>query len=58
MRAHATQRTVVGSHFHLTNLIDRPVFGREFYTLLAGPRGPANGPDGRERDLFAGLPAT
>lgn len=55
MRAHATQLTVVGSHFYLTNLIDRPVFGREFYTLLAGPRG--LGPDrgGLERDLFAGL---
>jgi N-acetyl-1-D-myo-inositol-2-amino-2-deoxy-alpha-D-glucopyranoside deacetylase len=55
MRAHATQLTVQGSHFHLTNLIDRPVSGREFYTLLAGPRGPGPGPDGLERDLFAGL---
>jgi N-acetyl-1-D-myo-inositol-2-amino-2-deoxy-alpha-D-glucopyranoside deacetylase len=55
MRAHATQLTVEGSHFHLTNLIDRPVFGREFYTLLAGPRGLGPGPDGLERDLFAGL---
>jgi len=55
MRAHATQLTVQGSHFHLTNLIDRPVFGREFYTLLAGPRGLAPGPDGLERDLFVGL---
>jgi N-acetyl-1-D-myo-inositol-2-amino-2-deoxy-alpha-D-glucopyranoside deacetylase len=55
MRAHATQLTVEGSHFHLTNLIDRPVFGREFFTLLAGPRGLAPGPDGLERDLFAGL---
>jgi N-acetyl-1-D-myo-inositol-2-amino-2-deoxy-alpha-D-glucopyranoside deacetylase len=66
MRAHATQLAVAGSHFHLTNLIDRPVFGREFYTLLAGPRGLGTllagprglgpGPDGLERDLFAGLP--
>jgi N-acetyl-1-D-myo-inositol-2-amino-2-deoxy-alpha-D-glucopyranoside deacetylase len=55
MRAHATQLTVEGSHFHLTNLIDRPVLGREFYTLLAGPRGLGPGPDGLERDLFAGL---
>jgi N-acetyl-1-D-myo-inositol-2-amino-2-deoxy-alpha-D-glucopyranoside deacetylase len=55
MRAHATQLTVQGSHFHLTNLIDRPVIGREFYTLLTGPRGPAPAPDGLERDLFAGL---
>jgi N-acetyl-1-D-myo-inositol-2-amino-2-deoxy-alpha-D-glucopyranoside deacetylase len=54
MRAHATQLTVAGSHFYLTNLVNRPVFGREFFTLLDGPRGPA--PDGLERDLFAGLP--
>ncbi|MGH3155758.1 MAG: N-acetyl-1-D-myo-inositol-2-amino-2-deoxy-alpha-D-glucopyranoside deacetylase [Streptosporangiaceae bacterium] len=55
MRAHATQLTVEGSHFYLTNLVHRPVFGREFCTLLDGPRGPA--PEGMERDLFAGLPA-
>jgi N-acetyl-1-D-myo-inositol-2-amino-2-deoxy-alpha-D-glucopyranoside deacetylase len=60
MRAHATQLTVDGSHFYLTNLIDHPVFGREFYTLLAGrpgqPGRPASPADGREHDLFAGLP--
>jgi N-acetyl-1-D-myo-inositol-2-amino-2-deoxy-alpha-D-glucopyranoside deacetylase len=60
MRAHATQITVAGSHFFLTNLVNRPVFGREGYTLLAGPHGPvtaAGGPvtDDLERDLFAGL---
>jgi N-acetyl-1-D-myo-inositol-2-amino-2-deoxy-alpha-D-glucopyranoside deacetylase len=55
MRAHATQLTVDGSHFYLTNRVNRPVFGREFYTLLAGPRGPAHGPDGHERDLFPPL---
>ena len=56
MRAHATQLTVEGSHFFLTNLVNRPVFGREFYTLLAGPRGPVTAPHGLEHDLFAGLP--
>jgi N-acetyl-1-D-myo-inositol-2-amino-2-deoxy-alpha-D-glucopyranoside deacetylase len=54
MRAHATQLTVEGSHFYLTNLVNRPVVGREFFTLLDGPRGAA--PEGLERDLFAGLP--
>ncbi|HEY3954294.1 MAG TPA: N-acetyl-1-D-myo-inositol-2-amino-2-deoxy-alpha-D-glucopyranoside deacetylase [Streptosporangiaceae bacterium] len=55
MRAHATQITVEGSRFALSNGVPHPLLGREFYTLLAGPRGPGNGPDGRERDLFAGL---
>jgi N-acetyl-1-D-myo-inositol-2-amino-2-deoxy-alpha-D-glucopyranoside deacetylase len=55
MRAHATQLTVEGSHFFLTNLVNRPVFGRESYTLLAGPRGPVMASDGLEHDLFAGL---
>ncbi|HEX4060958.1 MAG TPA: N-acetyl-1-D-myo-inositol-2-amino-2-deoxy-alpha-D-glucopyranoside deacetylase [Streptosporangiaceae bacterium] len=55
MRAHATQLTVEGSHFYLTNLINRPVFGRESYTLLAGPRGPGTAAGELEHDLFAGL---
>ncbi|HEY2577301.1 MAG TPA: N-acetyl-1-D-myo-inositol-2-amino-2-deoxy-alpha-D-glucopyranoside deacetylase [Streptosporangiaceae bacterium] len=54
MRAHATQIVVDGSHFALSNKLNRPVFGREYFTLLAGPRGPADS-SGRERDLFAGL---
>src|SRR5579863_10287758 len=57
MRAHATQISVDGSHFALSDGVARPLLGRERYTLLAGPRGPADGPDGRERDLFAGLGA-
>jgi N-acetyl-1-D-myo-inositol-2-amino-2-deoxy-alpha-D-glucopyranoside deacetylase len=54
MRAHATQIVVDGSHFALSNKVNRPVLGREFFTLLAGPPGPADS-SGRERDLFAGL---
>jgi N-acetyl-1-D-myo-inositol-2-amino-2-deoxy-alpha-D-glucopyranoside deacetylase len=54
MAAHATQITVRGAWFALSNGVGQPLLAREFYTLLAGPRGP--GP-GWEADLFAGLPA-
>ena len=30
-------------------------FGLEFFRLVRGEAGPADGPDGRETDLFAGL---
>jgi N-acetyl-1-D-myo-inositol-2-amino-2-deoxy-alpha-D-glucopyranoside deacetylase len=52
MRAHATQITVDAPYFALSNGIRREASGVEYYTLLAGPRGPA-GPSGREMDLFA-----
>jgi N-acetyl-1-D-myo-inositol-2-amino-2-deoxy-alpha-D-glucopyranoside deacetylase len=55
MRAHATQIAVDGPFFALSNNIGQRAFGREYYTLLAGPRGPATGPDGRETDLFGGI---
>jgi N-acetyl-1-D-myo-inositol-2-amino-2-deoxy-alpha-D-glucopyranoside deacetylase len=55
MRAHATQITVDGPFFVLSNNLGLRVLGREYYTLLEGPRGPAAGPDGRESDLFAGI---
>ena len=54
MRAHATQVTVDGPFFALSNNLGQRALGVEYYTLLAGPRGPA-GPGGREADLFAGL---
>lgn len=57
MRAHATQIIVDGSRFALSNQLGERTFGQEFYTLLAGPRGPGAGPDGRETDLFAGIAA-
>jgi N-acetyl-1-D-myo-inositol-2-amino-2-deoxy-alpha-D-glucopyranoside deacetylase len=53
MRAHATQITVDAPFFALSNQIRHEALGVEYYTLLAGPRGPADGPGGRETDLFA-----
>ena len=55
MRAHATQITVDAPYFALSNQIRHEALSVEYYTLLAGPRGPAApaGPGGREVDLFA-----
>lgn len=55
MRAHPTQITVDGPFFALSNNLGQEVLGVEYYRLVAGERGPAAGPDGREDDLFAGL---
>jgi N-acetyl-1-D-myo-inositol-2-amino-2-deoxy-alpha-D-glucopyranoside deacetylase len=55
MRAHATQIAVDSPFFALSDLVARKALGTEYYTLLAGPRGSAAGPDGRETDLFAGV---
>jgi N-acetyl-1-D-myo-inositol-2-amino-2-deoxy-alpha-D-glucopyranoside deacetylase len=52
MRAHATQISVAGSYYALSDGVGQRIEGREYYTLLAGPHG---GPDGLEHDLFAGL---
>jgi N-acetyl-1-D-myo-inositol-2-amino-2-deoxy-alpha-D-glucopyranoside deacetylase len=52
MRAHATQITVDGPFYALSNNVGKRVMGHEYYTLLAGERGAA-GPRGREDDLFA-----
>jgi N-acetyl-1-D-myo-inositol-2-amino-2-deoxy-alpha-D-glucopyranoside deacetylase len=54
MRAHATQIAVHEPFFALSNGVGQRILGREYYTLLAGPRGEP-GPAGREADLFAGL---
>src|SRR5208282_3525273 len=53
MRAHATQITVSTPFFALSNNVRRDALGVEYYTRLAGPRGPAHGPAGRETALFA-----
>jgi N-acetyl-1-D-myo-inositol-2-amino-2-deoxy-alpha-D-glucopyranoside deacetylase len=56
MRAHATQITVDTPFFALSDQIRHEALGVEYYTLLdpkPGPRGPADGPGGRETDLFA-----
>ena len=52
MRAHATQITVDAPFFARSNRVRHEALGVEYYTLLAGPPGPA-GPSGRETDLFA-----
>lgn len=54
MRAHATQITVDGPFFALSNNVGSEVWGSEFFRLVKGARGPVNG-DGLETDLFAGL---
>ncbi|MGY1713465.1 N-acetyl-1-D-myo-inositol-2-amino-2-deoxy-alpha-D-glucopyranoside deacetylase [Geodermatophilus sp. SYSU D01106] len=57
MRAHATQITVDGPFFALSNNLGQEVLGTEHYRLVRGERGPAGGgPQGWEDDLFAGLP--
>jgi N-acetyl-1-D-myo-inositol-2-amino-2-deoxy-alpha-D-glucopyranoside deacetylase len=53
MRAHATQITVDGPFFALSNNLGQEVLGTEYYRLVRGERGTA---DGWEDDLFAGLP--
>jgi len=44
MAAHATQITVRGDCFALSNGVGQPLLGREFFTLLAGPPGPVPAP--------------
>ena len=51
MRAHATQITVSAPFYALSDGVRRRAAGTEYYTLLAGPRGPAES----ETDLFADL---
>ena len=54
MRAHATQITVDGPFFALSNNLGNAVWGLEYYRLAAGELG-RRGPDGREDDLFSGI---
>jgi N-acetyl-1-D-myo-inositol-2-amino-2-deoxy-alpha-D-glucopyranoside deacetylase len=55
MRAHGTQIAVDSPFFALSDNVGQRASGREYYTLLAGPRGPGHGPHGWEDDLFAGI---
>jgi N-acetyl-1-D-myo-inositol-2-amino-2-deoxy-alpha-D-glucopyranoside deacetylase len=55
LRAHATQIAVDSPFFAFSDRLGQRAFGREYYTLLAGPSGPAVGEDGREADLFAAI---
>jgi N-acetyl-1-D-myo-inositol-2-amino-2-deoxy-alpha-D-glucopyranoside deacetylase len=54
MRAHATQITVDGPFFALSNNLGNEVWGEEFYRLVSGELG-ARDASGRERDLFDGV---
>jgi N-acetyl-1-D-myo-inositol-2-amino-2-deoxy-alpha-D-glucopyranoside deacetylase len=54
MRAHATQITVDGPFFALSNNLGQEVLGIEYYRLVRGERGPV-AENGWEDDLFAGL---
>ncbi len=55
MRAHVTQIAVDSPFFALSDKVGQRALGTEYYTLLAGPSGPADSASGRESDLFAGL---
>jgi N-acetyl-1-D-myo-inositol-2-amino-2-deoxy-alpha-D-glucopyranoside deacetylase len=55
MRAHATQIAVDSQFFAFSDNVGQRAFGREYYTLVAGPRGRGSGPQGRETDLFAAI---
>jgi N-acetyl-1-D-myo-inositol-2-amino-2-deoxy-alpha-D-glucopyranoside deacetylase len=55
LRAHASQIAVDSPFFALSDRVGQRAFGVEYYTLLAGSRGPGNGPHGWETDLFAGI---
>ncbi|MDQ0751086.1 N-acetyl-1-D-myo-inositol-2-amino-2-deoxy-alpha-D-glucopyranoside deacetylase [Streptomyces africanus] len=51
MRAHATQISVSGPYFALSNELAQPILATEYYELVRGERGPGE----RETDLFAGV---
>jgi len=54
MAAHATQITLDGPFFALSNNVGNQVWSMEFYRIVKGQPAPSNG-GGRETDLFAGL---
>jgi len=55
MRAHATQISVDGPFFALSNNIGQKAFGVEYFRLVRGTAAPDGDGSGRETDLFAGL---
>lgn len=54
MRAHATQISVDGPFFALSNNLGQRAFGLEYYTLVRGEPGHRSTETGWEEDLFAG----
>ncbi|CAN5371206.1 N-acetyl-1-D-myo-inositol-2-amino-2-deoxy-alpha-D-glucopyranoside deacetylase [soil metagenome] len=55
MRAHATQISVDGPFFALSNNLGQQVFGVEYYQLVRGQAGHRDTETGWEEDLFAGI---
>jgi N-acetyl-1-D-myo-inositol-2-amino-2-deoxy-alpha-D-glucopyranoside deacetylase len=55
MAAHATQLTMDGEFYALSNNLGQEVLTTEHYRLVRGARGPGVGEQGWETDLFAGL---
>jgi N-acetyl-1-D-myo-inositol-2-amino-2-deoxy-alpha-D-glucopyranoside deacetylase len=57
MRAHATQISVDGPFFALSNNVGLEVLGVEYFRLVRGSAAGERDADGRETDLFAGVGA-
>jgi N-acetyl-1-D-myo-inositol-2-amino-2-deoxy-alpha-D-glucopyranoside deacetylase len=57
LRAHATQISVDGPFFALSNMLGREVLAVEYFRLARGELGPGRDADDRETDLFAGVAA-
>jgi N-acetyl-1-D-myo-inositol-2-amino-2-deoxy-alpha-D-glucopyranoside deacetylase len=55
MRAHATQIPEASWLYSIASNFGKEFMGVEYYTLVAGTKGPGAGPHGWEDDLFAGL---
>ena len=55
MRAHATQISMEGGFFALSNNYGQEIWGREFFRLVRGDLGPDRDEQGRESDLFSGI---
>ena len=55
MRAHKSQIAVDGPFFALADNVGRQAMGIEYFVLAKGERGEADGPQGRESDLFSGV---
>jgi len=57
LRAHATQISVDGPFFALSNLLGREVLATEYFRLARGELGPDRDAAGHEIDLFSGVAA-
>ena len=55
MKAHATQISVDGPFFALSNNLGLSVWGDEYYTLVKGEKAAPFDSNGRELDIFAGV---